>query len=92
MYTFYRCDIRHFTSSSNSILQLLVTVFSKLLFLLKTFIIIIIIIITDHVVSKYKILDLVFSDPLYDNLYVKLDEPKRWRLDFFLNPPQDGLK
>jgi hypothetical protein len=91
MYTFYRCDIRHFTSISNSILQLLVTVFSKLLFLLKTFIIIIIII-TDHVVSKYKILDLVFSDPLYDNLYVKLDEPKRWRLDFFLNPPQDGLK
>ncbi|CAC5402467.1 CECR1 [Mytilus coruscus] len=46
----------------------------------------------NHVVSKSKILDLIFASPLYDNLYVKTDPPKQWNMDFFLNPPTGWVK
>ncbi|CAC5390082.1 unnamed protein product [Mytilus coruscus] len=46
----------------------------------------------NHVVSKQKMLELIFSSFLYDHLYVKASAPAMWNLDFFLNPPQGWNK
>lgn len=46
----------------------------------------------NHVVTKQKMLELIFSSFLYDHLYVKASAPGMWNLDFFLNRPQGWNK
>ncbi|XP_013410098.1 adenosine deaminase 2-A [Lingula anatina] len=43
----------------------------------------------NHILSKKKMLDIVFASEDFEHLHVAVDVPesKKWRLDFFLNPP-----
>lgn len=43
----------------------------------------------DHVVSKKTTLDIIFDSADFEHLYVRVNgtERKKWRLDFFINPP-----
>ena len=37
-------------------------------------------------------LDLILESDLKDNLYIKINEPKMWSLDFFVEPPDGWVK
>ncbi|XP_013401030.1 adenosine deaminase 2 [Lingula anatina] len=48
----------------------------------------------NHVLSKSKMLDIVYSSDDYEHLYVAVNVSNnyKWRLDFFLNPPKGWEK
>ncbi|KAL5012098.1 hypothetical protein ScPMuIL_010649 [Solemya velum] len=46
----------------------------------------------NHVVSKEIMMDLIIGSDDYDHLYVKTEEPYKWAIDFFINPPNGYAK
>lgn len=49
-------------------------------------------IVSDHILSISKMLDLILSSDQRDNLYVKVQEPYQWTLDFFVTPPRGWIR
>lgn len=48
--------------------------------------------VSDHVLSKAKLLDVIMNSTVYEHLYVKATGVDSGKLDFFVNPPDDGWR